>query len=189
MAIQKEPDFQALENNIIDVIKEEQIKLGYASETLRLYYPMESIINLLGIDYSFIELPSILDQFTGYVKGRLGNVKFSNIDKRFCFVIPPEGVTYVHEEVEDRYFLKELIDKVRDHNSSLKEILAIFYRYSDEVVCKEMDHGEFDYLVYFKDGHPDSFMYCLKVEEHHVSYHRYTKEDYKSFGFEDNVTV
>ncbi|MGB4660759.1 MAG: DUF3877 family protein [Mobilitalea sp.] len=29
MNIKKEPDYRALENNIIDVIKEEQIKLGY----------------------------------------------------------------------------------------------------------------------------------------------------------------
>lgn len=183
MATHKEPDFQALENNLIDVIKEEQIKLGYTSETIRLYYPMESINNLLSMDYSVVELPGILGLFREYVKDRLGNVKFSNVDKRFCFIIPPEGVTFVHEEVEDRHFLKELIDKVREHKASLRELMDVFYRYSDEVVCEEMDHGEFDYLVYFKDGKPDSFMYCLKLEGDHVNYHRYTKEDYKNFGF------
>ena len=32
-------DFARLEKNIIDVIKEEQAKLGYRKEKIRLYYP------------------------------------------------------------------------------------------------------------------------------------------------------
>ena len=31
--------FSKLETNLIDMIKEEQIKLGYREETVRLYYP------------------------------------------------------------------------------------------------------------------------------------------------------
>ncbi len=177
------PNFSTLEKHIIDVIKEEQIKLGYRSETIRLYYPMESINNLLGTDYSLVELTGILDQFGESVSSRLGNVGHSNVDRRFCFTILPEGVTYVHEKVEDNYFLKEFIEKISSHNITLDEILDIFYKFSDHVICNEMDNGEFDYLVYFQDKDPDAYRYCLKFEEDHVIYHRFTEDDYMNFEF------
>jgi hypothetical protein len=176
-------NFNALENNIIDVIKEEQIKLGYKSETIRLYYPMESINHLLDSNFSLAELPGILDQFCEYIRLRLGDVVHSNKETRFCFIIPPAGVTYVHEEIEDRHFLREFIGKISSHNRSLEELLEVFHRYSESVICKEMNNGEFDYLIYFEDGQPDAFLYCLKFEECHAIYHRFTKADYESFGF------
>lgn len=184
MIKQNKPDFSALENNIIDVIKEEQIKLGYRSETIRLYYPMESINNLLGTDYSLTELTGILDQFCVYVNTRLGNMTYSNKDMRFCLTIPPDGVTYIHEKIDDRYFLREFIEKISSHNCTLDEILEVFHRYSDNIICKEINNEEFDYLIYFKDENPDSYMYCLKFEDCHVIYHRFTKEDYENFNFE-----
>ena len=36
-------DYQKLENSLIDVIKEEQAKLGYRKEEIRLYYPLGSL--------------------------------------------------------------------------------------------------------------------------------------------------
>ncbi len=177
------PNFKALENNIIDVIKEEQIKLGYKSETIRLYYPMESVNHLLATEFTLEELPAVLDQFCTYVSMRLGKVEQSNKDTRFCFLIPPSGVTYVHKEVEDRHFLREFIETIREHNCTLEKLLDVFRRYSDKVVCEETKHGEFDYLVYFEQEQPDAFLYCIKFEGSHAIYHRFTKADYDSFGF------
>ena len=36
-----EQEYQKLEQNLIDLIKEEQMKLGYQKETIRLYYPAD----------------------------------------------------------------------------------------------------------------------------------------------------
>ncbi len=88
MQIQNESSFKALEKNIIEVIKEEQLKIGYRSEIIRLYYPIESICNLLGTSYTVTELVEVLNQFCEFVKGRLGNVEHSNEETRFCFIIP-----------------------------------------------------------------------------------------------------
>ena len=41
--MEKAVDFTGLEKNIIEVIQEEQIKLGYRSELIRLYYPITSL--------------------------------------------------------------------------------------------------------------------------------------------------
>ena len=97
MQFQSESAFIALEKNIIEVIKEEQLKIGYRNETIRLYYPIESICNLFGNSYTIAELADVLNQFCEFVKERLGNVEHSNVGMRFCFIIPPKGVDYVHE--------------------------------------------------------------------------------------------
>ncbi len=183
MQLKYESAFKALENNIIDVIKEEQIKIGYKSETIRLYYPMESICNLLGESYAITELYKVLDQFCDFTKTRLGNVEYSNKDTRFCFIIPSSGVDYVHEKLDENLFLKEFIEKISSHNCTLDEILQIFHKYSNDVFCEKMNNDEFDYLIYYKDGKPDAYRYCLKFENCHVIYHRFTKGDYESFGF------
>lgn len=183
MSINIEPDFRAFENNIIDVIKEEQIKLGYQRETIRFYYPMDSINSILGVKLTMDELKVVLNQFCSYVKPRLGEVKHSNKEARFCILIPPEGVTYVHEEIEDNLFLIEFIDVIRKHNSTIEEIKKIFEKYSNKVRFQAISSGEFDYLLYFEDGIPDAYRYCIKFDGSHASYHRFTKEDYDSNGF------
>lgn len=175
--------FEALEDNIIEVIKEEQIKIGYKEETIRLYYPLESICNLLGNSYTTTKIHDILEQFCEFTKGKLGEVTYSNKGTRFCFIIPPSGVNYVHEKAKDNYFLKEFIETMTSHDCDLDKILNVFHKYSDKVTWCKMDNGEFDYLIYFEDGEPDHYKYCVKFEECHAIYHRFTKVDYEGFGF------
>lgn len=176
-------DFESLKNNIIDVIKEEQIKLGFREETIRLYYPMDSLNSLLDAKMSINQLLNALEQFCLYVKECFGEVQYSRNDKRFCIVIPPKGVSYVHKEVKDRIFLKEFIEKISTCHCNIEDIKAIFQRYSDKVKCSKVTHGEFDYLLYFEDGKPDRYIYCIKFEGCHTIYHRFTQADYNSFGF------
>ena len=184
MTDQFRPDFQSLEQNIIDVIKEEEIKLGFRKETIRLYYPKESLDNLLNVNLSINELKRVLDGFCDYTEEKFGKLRYSCEDRRFCIVIPEKGVVYVHEQVEDRYFLKEFIDKIGAQDCSIDDILSVFNRYSNQVICEKVTHGEFDYLIYFKDGIPDTYRYCIKFEDCHAIYHRFTIADYDSFGFE-----
>lgn len=183
MQLQNEPNFKELENNIIEVIKEEQIKLGYASETIRLYYPLESICNLLGQDYAAKEMNDTLNEFCEFVKTRLGDVEFFNKETRYCFVIPPKGVDYVHDSIEENYFLRDFINKISSHDCTLDDLLKVFHQYSNDVVCEKMNNGEFDYLIYFKDQMPDAYKYCIKFENCHAIYHRFTRTDYENFGF------
>lgn len=178
-----EANFRAFENNIIDLIQEEQIKLGYQSETIRFYYPIESINSILKTDLNIDELKQVLDQFCDYVKERLGEVTHSNKETRFCMVIPPEGVTYVYSKIEDNHFLRELIGVISKHSCSIQEITSVFNKYSDKVIQIKMDNGEFDYLLYFADEQADAYRYCFKFDMGHAIYHRFSKEDYINNGF------
>lgn len=38
-------------------------------------------------------------------------------------------------------------------------------------------------IVYFEDGIPDDYRYCLSLEGEHMIYHKFTPEDYEDFGF------
>jgi hypothetical protein len=177
------PDFRAFENNIIDVIQEEQIKLGYQSETIRFYYPIESINSLLNTDFNIDELKVVLDQFCDYVQERLGKVSHSNKETRFCILIPPEGVTYVHTQIEDNHFLRDLISVISKHNCTIDELVHVFKKYSDKVVEKDIQNGEFDYLIYFEDEKLEAYRYCFKFVMGHAIYHRFSKQDYINNGF------
>lgn len=39
--------YAKLEKNLIDIIREQQMKLGYCSEDVRLYYPLSSLNHFL----------------------------------------------------------------------------------------------------------------------------------------------
>lgn len=176
-------DYSKLENNIIDVIKEEQIKLGYRSETIRLYYPLTSLNRFLSADFDIAGMREALHGFSKAVEGRLGEIGVSNREERFCLKIPPQGVDYVHEHLDSTEFICDFIRTVEKHGCTIEDVLQQFYKHSEHVHVEKVNHGEFDYLVYFEDGKPDSFRYCITDEGCHVIYHRYTQEDYKDFDF------
>lgn len=67
-------NYQNLEQNIIDVIKEEQAKLGYRLEEIRLYYPLSSVNHLLNTTGSAEETLQSLADFGAFTADRLGVV-------------------------------------------------------------------------------------------------------------------
>ncbi len=173
-------DYSRLTSNIVDVLKEEQIKLGYQKEKVQLYYPLKSLNRFLGTRLHAQEMASALSGFQEEVKPTLGDVKVTVDGKRFCFHIPPEGTEYVHLYSDPAEFLTALIRLVEKHGTAMEEVLALFKKYSDRVrIIKMPESEDFDYLVYFEDAAPDAYRYCLTEEGGHVIYHRYTKEDYE----------
>ncbi|CUX45828.1 DUF3877 family protein [Clostridium sp. C105KSO13] len=179
----QELDFEALEKNLTDAIAESYIKLGYTKSSMGFYYPLESLNSLLGAELSVAEMEEALKDFCGFVKGRLGKVSCSHNHTRFCILIPAEGMEYVHETVKDTGFLRDFIEKIQHSDCGIENIKEVFSRYSAHVKCKELQNGEFDYLIYFEDGIPDTYRYCIKFEGGHITYHRFTQKDYEALGF------
>lgn len=183
-------DFTRLEKNIIDVIKEEQVKLGYRSETIHLYYPLSSLNRFLSADYNIEEMTAALNSFSQQTADRLGEIKVTHRAERFCLTIPPQGVDYVHEHMAASEFIRDFIRTIEKHGCTIEDIMQVFGRYSDHVHMEKTfhtekaTHGEFDYAVWFEDGIPDEFRYCITDEGCHMIYHRFTPEDYADFGFE-----
>lgn len=176
-------DYSKLEKNIIDVLKEEQVKLGYRSEDVRLYYPLQSLNRFLKTNHSISEMQTELRVFSKSVEDRLGRIGISNENERFCLLLPPKASDYVHEHMGNTEFICDFVNTVARHGVSMDEVLEQFYKYSDNVHVEQVAHGEFDYLVYFEDGKPDAFRYCIKDEGCHIIYHRFTIDDYNDFHF------
>ena len=175
--------FDKLEQNICDVIFEDQIKLGYRSEVMRLYYPLDSLNRLLGKELSMAEMEETLHDFAREIKARLGALEVICTKERFCFVVPPKGVDYVHKSRDENEFLVAFIHMISRHSCSIEDLYGVFCRYSDHVYRGKMNREEFDYLLYFQDGKPDDYRYCISFEGCHTTYHRFTPEDYQAFGF------
>lgn len=206
-----ELDYSNLERSLIDVIKEEQAKLGYYREDIRLYYPLSSLNHFLGTDVNADKMQKILegtgenvDATRNIVEGKeagsataepivagmnarlsdkLGMVKVSHRGDRFCFHILPEGVEYVHENTKENEFIRELVNLVAKHGCTINQIYELFTAHSNRVGREKMDNGEFDERIWFQDDADDPYYYCFKQEGGHMIYHRFLPEDYEDFEF------
>lgn len=190
-------DYSNLERSLIDVIKEEQAKLGYYREDIRLYYPLSSLNHFFGTNAGEDEMQRILDgkdkgetDRTPIVAGmnetlsdKLGMVEVSHRGDRFCFHIPPEGVEYVHENTLENEFIQELVKLVAKHGCTIEDVYQLFTKHSGHVRREPMDNGEFDERIWFEDGTEDPYYYCFKQEGEHMIYHRFLPADYEEFGF------
>ncbi len=138
--------FERLYKNLIDIIKEEQAKLGFRREAIRLYYPLSK-------------------------------------KERFCFHIPEEGSSYVHDNTKPNEFIKELVELVGQHGCKIEDIIALFKEHNKDIVVEEINNGEFDYLIRFPKENEDPYYYCFHNEGCHIIYHRFLPADYEDFDF------
>lgn len=99
--------FKRLEKNLIDIIKEEQAKLGFRKEEIRLYYPLISLNHFFEADDDVDEMQTRLEQFPEEVKKKLGDICVTHKKDRFCLHIPEQGSVYVHEHTAENEFIKK----------------------------------------------------------------------------------
>jgi len=174
---------ERLFENIVAVIQEGQLKLGYREETIRLYYPLNSLNLFFGTSYDAAGMTDALHAFSQEYAGRLGEIAVSRKGKRFCLAVPPKGAAYIDRQTDKNGFLARFISMIARHGTKLDDVIALFREYSLCVSIDELHNGEFDVLIRFEDGKPDAFYYCITDEGCHLTYHRFTKEDYEAFGF------
>ena len=154
--------FRRLEENLIDLVKEQQAKLGFRPEVIRLYYPVSTLNHFFGSEDTAEEMKVRLNGFGVHMTETLGEVRVTAKGDRFCFLIPETGSVYVHEQMKGREFIQDLVDLVGTHGCSLEKI----------------EDGDFDWAFHFADGIPDRYYYCFKDEGCHLIYHRFLPEDY-----------
>jgi len=177
-------NFEKLERNMLSVMEEQQLKLGFDGNALRLFYPLSSLNALLGTSLDENQMAGALVEYAAYVRERLGVIEADSSEGRFSFLISPEGCAYVREHLNKDAFIARFIRLISRHGCTIDRLLLLFREYSQHVHFERMPDGsEFDYLVYFEDGKPDAFCYCLKEDMGHMTYHRFTREDYHEFGF------
>ncbi len=175
--------FKRLEKNLIDIIKEEQAKLGFRKEEIRLYYPLISLNHFFEADDDVDEMQTRLEQFPEEVEKKLGDICVTHKKDRFCLHIPEQGSVYVHEHMAENEFIKKLVELMMNHGIKKEDILAIFQKEAKDIRVGDMHNGEFDFWVRFPEENEDEYYYCFKDEGCHMIYHRFLPEDYADFGF------
>ena len=55
--------YERLEKSLIDLVKEEQAKLGYRKEMIRLYYPLSSLNHFMETNADSEEMQELLADF------------------------------------------------------------------------------------------------------------------------------
>lgn len=171
-------DVTALRDNITDVIKEQQAKLGYEKSPVGLYYPLASLNRLTGAELSTEDMLRALteaDLPAGTKIARNGDVFSITLTADFC--------KYVRDNTPADEFIAALVDLVRTHSAKVDDIKALFLGKDPDAIIEPMDGGEFDFLIRFPTG-SDRYYYCFKDEGFgHITYHRFLPEDYAEFGF------
>lgn len=171
---------QPLLMDITDQLKEAQIKLGFGPSTVKLYYTPASLAVLTGAAATDAQtMVESLSAEAAFSASPLGQLSFQPHEDRVEITIPQEGVRYVHEQVEASPFLRELIGLFAGHHhASMEEVTALFQKQNVPFVHRTMPAGaEFDCVLYFPQGQPDSYCYFFKEEMGHLSYHRFRPED------------
>ena len=163
--------------------KEEQAKLGFRREAIRLYYPLSSLNHFFETEYSEEEMLNKLQELPDFIKETLGDIKVTSKKERFCFHIPEEGSSYVHDNTKPNEFIKELVELVGQHGCKIEDIIALFKEHNKDIVVEEINNGEFDYLIRFPKENEDPYYYCFHDEGCHIIYHRFLPADYEDFDF------
>ena len=176
-------EYKRLEQSLIDIVKEEQAKLGYRKEDVRLYYPLSTLNHFFDTEDTVEEMAERLTHLPEDMKARLGEIAVTHKKDRFCFHIPEQGSEYVHEHTAENEFIKELVEIVGKHGCKMEDIIALFKQHDKNVFVEEIHNGEFDYLIRFSEENEDPYYYCFHDEGCHIIYHRFLPEDYEDFGF------
>lgn len=174
--------YERLEKSLIDLVKEEQAKLGYRKEMIRLYYPLSSLNHFMEANANAEEMQELLADFPKAAEDIFGEVGITHVKDRFCFALSDKASEYVHANMKPNEFIKELVELVAKHGCTMEEIEALFCSHSDRIVTEPMDNGEFDRMIRFEEGE-DKYYYCFKDEGCHIIYHRFLPEDYADFDF------
>jgi hypothetical protein len=170
-------DSKELENSVISTIQEIQVKLGFAKGAVSLYIPLDSLSSPEG---SCNGSKEILEDFVKNSKGRLGNVDYHVVDNRVIIIVPEKGCRYV-STLPVSPVLKIFVNSVLEH-VEIKELKARLQNVSAGCIWKDIEGEDFDSVVYFEDG-ADPYVYCIKTECGHLTYHRFSREDYSRLGF------
>lgn len=161
-----------LRQNILDSVKECEMKLGYREEPFTLYYPKNVLLELLAVPEQ--ELKTSLESFVQKEKTELGNVVITETGEagRYQVTVPKEGVAFVHENIAISPFVQEFVEKIHNPGMTKDSVVALFKRYSEAVMVEQA--GEKEWAVYFVDSQIDAYVYYIEEDDFGLQYHRFT---------------
>ena len=150
-----------LKRNLFDNIKECEMKIGYREEDMNLYYPRESLMELLLADQE--HLSEEIAAFCRLAAQELGDVTIKETEEkgRYCIHIP---------------FLKVFLNEIFKPGNTVADIVNIFRTFSRDVTVEKINEEEWG--ISFQDPEIDPYVYYLEQDAFGLQYHRFTKQAY-----------
>lgn len=173
-----------LRKHMMDTMKEWQLKIGYREGDMKLYYPGESLAELLHLpeESAEAELLRALDTFCDEVEQEFGRIQITGNYDRFCLDIPAKGCAYVAEKVPEPEFLKIFLQTITAPDSSMEAIRKCFASYGAEHGTgyrESMPEEKGAAAFYFEDSAVEEYVYWVEENEFGLTYHRFTRKDYE----------
>lgn len=166
-----------LEQNICDTVKEWELKIGYMEQEIQLYYPEDSLCELL--DTKPVELMGEFGKFSEEVKEKYGKMILSKTEEegRFCVRIPAKGAAYIHKHAAQSEFLKDFLGVITLPGTRLEDVVTVFKKYSRQVIVNREETAKWG--IYFTDPDIDPYVYYVEENDFGLEYHRFTRKAYE----------
>lgn len=172
-----------LEKHVIDTMKEWQMKIGSFDSGIRLYYPKMSICRDLCLDAETMDNEVLCRYIEHYFEenaGYLGRITVTADRERLCLLVGKEGCDYVAQNVSEPDFLTAFLEVLKEQD--MQSVMNCFEAYAKKhgtEVCVRTEEDGHETVLYFENEWVEPYVYCIDHNEFGITYHRFTKEDYR----------
>ena len=174
-----EKGYSYLLKNLSDSIFEMMLKLQEEhNNSMCIYYTPDLAAYLLGISED--EAASNIYEFKNYANPHIGDISISTAsDGRIGIKVFSDGIDIIMNSNPRRFFLRELIEKIRFRNCNLESIKEVFEKEGAPFICENVDDSEFQHVIYFEDENIDEYKYCFTFDVMGSYYHRLIDYDFE----------
>lgn len=174
-----------LAQHMVDTVKEWQLKIGVRKEKMDLFYPLESLKELLKLEKTATteQLEQALSVFQEENRALFGTLHFWKEKDRYGIEIPKEGVIHIAETIPNPEFLEKFLQVIQNPASKMENITNCFCEYAKEkgdVLHQEnMVHDGLGSVFYFEKESTERYVYCVEDDDFGLTYHRFTRKEYE----------
>ncbi|CDD35604.1 putative uncharacterized protein [Roseburia sp. CAG:309] len=174
-----------LAQHMVDTVKEWQCKIGVRKEKMDLFYPLQSLKELLQLNPadSTEQLEKTLTEFQKEYEDLFGRLHFWKEKERYGIEIPEEGVIHIAETIPDPEFLEKFLKVIQNPVSKMEDITNCFQQFANDkgdVLHQEnMVHDGLGSVFYFEKDSTERYVYCVEDDDFGLTYHRFTRKEYE----------
>ena len=174
-----------LAQHMVDTVKEWQLKIGVRKEKMDLFYPLESLKELLKLEKTATteQLEQALTVFQKENRVLFGTLHFWKEKDRYGIEIPEEGVIHIAETIPNPEFLAKFLQVIQNPASKMENVSSCFRKYAKEkgdVLHQEnMVHDGLGSVFYFEKESTERYVYCVEDDDFGLTYHRFTRKEYE----------
>ena len=162
-------DEKELYQRVLETVQEMYLKIGDSEGSISLYYPFDG------------DISQISEEFATYCADLPERIERERIPERIRVIVPESVCGYI-SALPVKSTLRDIVGLVKSHCDIDGFREEISEKHPD-ASFRSFDGIEFDWLLTFSPD-TDTDVYCMSTELGTVTYHRFSRQDYLSLGFE-----